>query len=182
MVSVKVENLVARAKIAEGFDLQKVADSLIGSVYSPDQFEGVLYKLLSPKAAFLILKNGKVVCTGLTSMEDVQEAYEKLRELLDQDGIDTLNEYEIESRNVVASLDLAQEVDLEVVRNGLGDDSEYDPDLLPAVIYHLSEPRASALIFSNGKLVVTGPKSIEETKKAVAHVLSTLSGLGVVVV
>ncbi len=182
MVSVKIENIVARARLANRFDLEEVSSKLIGSVYNPEQFEAVLYKLLSPRAAFLILKNGKVMCTGLTKIEDIKEAYGQLASMLSREGIEVKEVFDIELRGVVSSFDLNQEIDLEALVHLLENDAEYDSDVVPAVVYHLPEPPSSALIFSNGKVVITGPKDLEETKVAVKKVIDTLveSGLAVV--
>ncbi|MCK4717829.1 MAG: TATA-box-binding protein [Thermoplasmata archaeon] len=188
MVKVKVDNIVATSRLAEGFDLSVVGEHLIGAAYNPDQFEGVLYKLLDPKAAFLLLKNGKAICTGLKKMEQIEAAYKKLSELLEKEGISTTTPkeddeaLEIGIKNIVASMDLAQEIDLEMTVNVLENDAEYDPELFPGVIYHIKEPRSTALIFSAGKVAFTGPKDMDELKQAVEVVLENLESAGAVVV
>ena len=176
MVSVKIENIVASARVSAPLDLGKLEENLIGSNYNPEQFEGLLYKLLKPKAAFLILKNGKAVCTGLKAMEDVKSAYSNLIKLMSNEGIEVKDQEDmnIEIKGIVASTDLAQKIDLETVINILEDDAEFDAEAFPGVIYHLSEPRSTALIFKEGKVIFTGPKSMDDLKTAVDVVLTRL--------
>ena len=184
MVKVKVENIVASAKLAPEFDLPVIGERMIGASYNSEQFEGVLYKLLDPKAAFLLLRNGKAICTGMKKLESVKQAYEKLSILLVKEEIETtgLGNGDPTIKNIVASMDLAQEIDLELVVNVLEDDAEYDPETFPGVIFHIKEPRSTALIFSAGKVVFTGPKSMEELKGAVEETLHNLETSGAVVV
>ncbi|EME26936.1 TATA-box-binding protein [Galdieria sulphuraria] len=44
--------------------------------------------------------------------------------------------------------------------------AEYNPKRFQAVIMRVREPKTTALIFSSGKIVVTGAKSEEESKRA----------------
>jgi transcription initiation factor TFIID TATA-box-binding protein len=50
--------------------------------YEPEQFPGLVYKLPELKATFLLFSNGKVVCTGTKSEEEVNRALDKLIENL----------------------------------------------------------------------------------------------------
>ena len=69
------------------------------------------------------------------------------------------------SRNVVATVNLDTKVDLQTValraRNG-----EYNPKRFQAVIMRIRIPKATALIFQSGKMVVTGLKHEEDSKLA----------------
>jgi transcription initiation factor TFIID TATA-box-binding protein len=40
--------------------------------YEPEQFPGLVYKLIEAKATFLLFSNGKVVCTGTKSEEEAR--------------------------------------------------------------------------------------------------------------
>jgi len=46
--------------------------------YEPEQFPGLVYKIPEPKATFLLFSNGKVVCTGTKSLEQVHAALDML--------------------------------------------------------------------------------------------------------
>jgi transcription initiation factor TFIID TATA-box-binding protein len=46
--------------------------------YEPEQFPGLVYKLIEAKATFLLFSNGKVVCTGTKSEEEAKQALDKL--------------------------------------------------------------------------------------------------------
>lgn len=84
-----IEKIVAAFRMTDPFDLQKVADSLEGSVYDPEKLPGVVYRMTEPKSEFLIRENGKIICTGSNSIKDIQAAVKDLKEKLDRAGIKT---------------------------------------------------------------------------------------------
>jgi len=67
--------------------------------------------------------------------------------------------------NVVATANLEVQLDLKTIaltaRN-----AEYNPRRFAAVIMRIREPKATALVFRSGKIVVTGTRSAEEAKLA----------------
>ncbi|PXF44856.1 TATA-box-binding protein [Gracilariopsis chorda] len=68
-------------------------------------------------------------------------------------------------QNVVATTNLDVKLDLKKIalraRN-----AEYNPKRFAAVIMRIREPKTTALIFSSGKIVVTGAKSERESSRA----------------
>jgi len=84
----------------------------------------------------------------------------------------------ISIENVVASASIDQRVDLnQITRNFT--DVEYHPDQFPGLVFRLKIPKTATLIFSSGKMVCTGAKSEEQSKKAVNLVVHRLRKGGV---
>jgi transcription initiation factor TFIID TATA-box-binding protein len=80
--------------------------------------------------------------------------------------------YKIE--NIVASAELNIQIDLfRIAREQRN--VEYEPEQFPGAILKLKEPRASLLLFKNGKLICTGTKSEAEVKKALEAAVKILS-------
>ena len=73
-----VQNLVASSAIGVNLNLNTLAMKLSNTEYEPEQFPGLVYKLMDAKATFLLFGNGKVVCTGTKSEAEVKAALEKL--------------------------------------------------------------------------------------------------------
>lgn len=68
-------------------------------------------------------------------------------------------------QNVVATTNL--DVSLDLKRIALrARNAEYNPKRFAAVIMRIREPKTTALIFSSGKIVVTGAKSEKESSRA----------------
>jgi transcription initiation factor TFIID TATA-box-binding protein len=81
----KIQNIVASGNLGGMADLEKAADMLKkNTMYEPEQFPGLIYRMDNPKVVILLFASGKLVCTGAKKEEDVSVAVEKLHDLLEQ--------------------------------------------------------------------------------------------------
>ena len=80
-------------------------------------------------------------------------------------------------QNIVSTANLCCKLDLREIalqaRN-----AEYNPKRFAAVIMRIKEPKTTALIFSSGKMVCTGAKSEEESRKAARKFAKIIKSLG----
>ena len=72
--------------------------------------------------------------------------------------------------NIVISTSLEHKIPLERLIMDLPN-TEYNPEQFPGLIMKIREPRASFLIFSSGKIVCTGTKSLEEVELAIERLI-----------
>ena len=79
--------------------------------------------------------------------------------------------------NVVASIDLHGEIDVERVANEL-ESVRYNPSVFPGAVYKMESLGVTFLIFYSGKLVCTGAKSVETIRKATEKLKRTLESMG----
>jgi transcription initiation factor TFIID TATA-box-binding protein len=84
---IKIVNMVASGNLSGLIDLERAAYSLGRTMYEPEQFPGLIYRVDSPKVVFLIFASGKLVCTGATKEEDVYEAVGNLHEKLEENDL-----------------------------------------------------------------------------------------------
>jgi transcription initiation factor TFIID TATA-box-binding protein len=83
----KVVNMVASGNLGGLIDLERSAYSLGRTMYEPEQFPGLIYRVDNPKVVFLIFASGKIVCTGATKEEDVYRAVEDLHRDLEKNDL-----------------------------------------------------------------------------------------------
>jgi transcription initiation factor TFIID TATA-box-binding protein len=76
--SLRLENIVASAKLEQELNLDDIAFTLENTEYEPEQFPGLVYRMDDPKVTFLLFGSGKIICTGGRSIRDVERAVEKL--------------------------------------------------------------------------------------------------------
>jgi transcription initiation factor TFIID TATA-box-binding protein len=79
----KIQNIVASASLGGMIDLEKAAYTLGRTMYEPEQFPGLIYRMEEPKVVILLFASGKLVCTGAKKEEDVFVAVDKLHVLLE---------------------------------------------------------------------------------------------------
>ena len=78
----KVVNIVASATLYGNIDLERATFELERTMYEPEQFPGLIYRMNDPKVVILLFASGKLVCTGAKREDDVFEAVEKLHKKL----------------------------------------------------------------------------------------------------
>ena len=55
---------------------------------------------------------------------------------------------------------------------------EYEPEVFPGLVYRIKVPKIVVLIFSSGKLVVTGGKTVNDCEEGVRIVRMELENMG----
>lgn len=174
-----IVNIVASGELDTGeLDVSAIADD----------FDLTDYKVLPGRAylkpneiqpTIILFKSATFTVAGAKSDSEVREAVSWLTEQLLGIGIavdaESVSE-SVEVRYMVVSGDLGSQVDLSKVVVALGlENSEYEPEQFPAVIYAPSEEECTVLIFSSGKLNVTGVESKDEADDVIEDIQSRLS-------
>ncbi|KUO80387.1 MAG: TATA-box-binding protein, partial [Vulcanisaeta sp. OSP_8] len=158
-------------------DLDKLAERLPAAEYNPEQFPGLILRLQRPKISALIFRTGKMVCTGAKSENELKRAVKELVRLLNEHGADVPLTPEIQVQNIVASGNLHAEVDIEKSALML-ENSMYEPEQFPGLIYRMDDPKVVLLIFSSGKIVCTGAKKEVQVRDAVFKIHDVLKDIG----
>ncbi len=132
-----------------------------------------------PKAATLLFRSGKVVCTGAKSLEDVKTAIDLVAKQIEAAGIPINKNPEIVVQNIVASSDLGAQINLNAIAITLGlENVEYEPEQFPGLVYRLREPKVVVLLFGSGKLVCTGARKPADVEHAVEKITAELKAAG----
>ncbi len=85
---------------------------------------------------------------------------------------------EIKVVNIVASAALEKDIPLIKLAEALPN-TEYNPEQFPGLVMRIKEPKTSALIFSSGKIVCTGAKSMLKVKESVKKIIQNIRKIGV---
>ena len=83
----KIQNIVASANLGGMIDLEQAAFTLGKTMYEPEQFPGLIYRMDDPKVVILLFASGKLVCTGAKKEKDVYVAVEKLHRRLEREEL-----------------------------------------------------------------------------------------------
>jgi len=169
----KVQNIVATTSLGKPVSLMKLARSEANTEYNPEQFPGLVLRIKKPKSAVLVFSSGNLVCTGTKSVEQVREVIGNVIRVLRKIGIKITDRPKINVQNIVASGALNLTLNLNLLALEL-ENTEYEPEQFPGLVYKLNEPNATFLLFSNGKLVCTGTKNREELDTAKKQLVKNL--------
>jgi len=83
----KIQNIVASVNLGGMIDLERAVFTLGKTMYEPEQFPGLIYRMDDPKVVILVFASGKLVCTGAKKEEDVYRAVEKLHRRLENEDL-----------------------------------------------------------------------------------------------
>ncbi len=103
-----------------------------------------------------------------------EETVDEKANLEEGEGID----YKIE--NVVATVvvEITEKIDLNIIARKHAD-LEYNPVRFPGLVMRILKPKATILIFSTGKMVVTGMRKASEAGRVVEKVLKNIRKAGI---
>lgn len=172
-----IRNVVASCSADAKIPLSRLAMALEGTEYEPEQFPGLVYKMEDPKAAALIFRTGKIICTGTTSLPMAKKAVEKVILKIRDLGVSVSKTKKIVVENIVASAIIGNNINLNVVAFKL-ENTEYEPEQFPGLICRLDEPQVVFLLFSSGKIICTGGKSKDVVEKSIDKLKKTLKEIG----
>jgi len=161
----KVQNIVATTSLGKEVSLTKLARSQSNTEYNPEQFPGLVLRIDKPKSAVLVFSSGNLVCTGTKSVAQVKEVIKAVIKQIGKIGVKITQVPKITVQNIVASGSIELNLNLNILALQL-ENTEYEPEQFPGLVYKLDEPTATFLLFSNGKLVCTGTKNKQQLEES----------------
>jgi transcription initiation factor TFIID TATA-box-binding protein len=57
--------------------------------------------------------------------------------------------------------------------------TEYNPEQFPGLVIRIKEPKTSALIFSSGKVVCTGARSMDKVEESIKKIIKSLEKINI---
>lgn len=124
----------------------------------------------------LVTRTAKLLFTGGDSIETLQDTYRRISDELENIGVDDVRSVEeIELVNVVSTFEPDSNVELNYLSITLGlENTEYEPEQFPGLVYRI-EDGPVGLIFSSGRILITGAESTPEILDAVNTIRELIS-------
>jgi len=169
----KVQNIVATTSLEKPIPLTKLARTQPNTEYNPETFPGLVLRVKDPKSAVLVFSSGNLVCTGTKSVSQVRQVIQAVIKQLRKINVNITIKPKITVQNIVAS----GTIDLKLNLNFLAlemQNTEYEPEQFPGLVYKLTEHNATFLLFSNGKLVCTGTKNRQQLEDSMVKLLKNV--------
>lgn len=164
---VEVVNVVGSGLLSKEFDLVQVAEDLGSKAkYDPEKYPGLYLHLDEDSPLITLYRTGKFITTGADSEEEAFKIRDRfLQTLHDMGAIDTAEDEWFQIQNYVCTADMKSELNLNALAIGLGlENTEYEPEQFPGLIYRPAEAENVVLIFASGKVVITGSPDLETAK------------------
>ncbi len=172
-LDITIVNIVCSSSLGQDIPLIRLAETLPNTEYNPEQFPGLIMRIKEPKTSALIFSSGKIVNTGARSLKKVRESIDRIIENLAKVNVNIKIKPKIEVQNMVGSGSIGMDLNLNSLAMEL-DNTEYEPEQFPGLVFKLAGTRATFLLFSNGKIVCTGTRSEVKLKEAVTELIQVL--------
>jgi len=171
--SLKIQNIVATTSLGKDVPLTKLAKTIPNTEYNPEQFPGLVLRIKQPKSAVLVFSSGNLVCTGTKTIAQVKLVVEQVIKTLRKINVKITDKPKVTVQNIVASGNIDMMLNLNFLALEL-ENTEYEPEQFPGLVYKLVEPNATFLLFSNGKLVCTGTKNNQQLEDSMDQLIKRI--------
>ena len=164
-----IHNMVGTCMIQKSvgnLDLRTISRVLPNCVYDQQKFAAITVRIFRPCCTVLLFTSGKMVLTGCRSLlQCVLAAHEVVRLLRRSSRGEVFRVRNVTIQNIVGNVDIGlreQTIDLERFHRDNSMYSTYQKNMFPGLIFRPNNSPVVLLIFSSGKIVITGDKSISD--------------------
>lgn len=169
----KIQNIVATTALEKPVPLTKLARTQPNTEYNPETFPGLVLRIKEPKSAVLVFSSGNLVCTGTKNKPEIRKVIDEVIKQLKKVNVDVTIKPKIEIQNIVASGTINLQLNLNYLALAM-ENTEYEPEQFPGLVYKVEDPNATFLLFSNGKLVCTGTKNKDQLEESMNRLLANV--------
>ena len=172
----QIVNIVSMVNLGVPLKLREIAIQCKNAEYNPTRINAVIMRIKEPKAAALIFNSGIIIVLGARSKEKSKEAAKIFAKQIKKLGYN-VKFCGFKIVNIVATCDLGFPIKLtklnikinsNLSKNKSYNDEEekspcyYEPEAFPGLIYHMSKPELTLLIFQSGKMNFVGAKNKDD--------------------
>ena len=175
VVNLEIENVIVASHLGKDVELIKLATELPNARYSSSGNPSVIIELdrTNPKfighkrlkAAGVLFGNGKVLVTGIASLQEGKEIVAKLKSSIKDIDPKISIKRATKVENMVTKMNFGKRLDLELISKVI-QGSEYEPLRFEGLILRVDNPLASFILFESGVAVITDIVSEAKAKKA----------------
>jgi transcription initiation factor TFIID TATA-box-binding protein len=177
--SLAVQNVVASTAIETELALQSVAEDLDEADYTSDPSPTLTYSPTETTTMVRLFRTGALTALGAPSRAAARESLTHALADLDELGIPVPDAPTITIQNMVFTATLDTTLNLSAVADGLGlDQTEYEPEQYPALIYRPPEAVEVVQIYATGDLVILGTTDPATAATVLTNLADQLTDLG----
>lgn len=178
-----IQNVVATFNVGRTLNLHYIAHRALNVSFKPKQFCAVIMKIRNgpredgptKSTTALIFSTGKLVVVGSKSVVESRLACRRFAKKIGKIINSPVFFRDFKIQNVVGSYSHTKKIRLEILTTLLGHGVSYEPEIFPGLIFRMAGSRIVLLIFTSGKMVITGGKSEDEIRDAHSKIVPVLN-------
>ena len=184
----QIVNIVSMVNLRVPLNLKLIALKCRNSEYNPSRINAVIMRIKEPKAAALIFNSGIIIVLGARDKEKSKQAAKIFAKQIKNLGYE-VKFSDFKMVNIVATCDLGFPIKLTQLNikinymlsknKSTNDEDEkspchYEPEVFPGLIYHMTKPELTLLIFQSGKMNFVGAKNKDDIYEALQKIYPLL--------
>lgn len=174
---VKPVNVVAGGSLNREINLDELCNGLadipdVSAEFAENAHWQLLIRFTEQEGIVILYRTGKYILRGGSGFDTLELAKERFIELFtDISVIDSAADISYSLQNIVCMEDFGGELELAAVAIRLGlNDTEYEPEQFPGLIYRSDDFGIVMLLFASGKAIITGTTDMDEVEQAASSV------------
>lgn len=179
MPSPELVNAVGGGDLQQELDLQALYEEISTDEirYDPEYWPGLYIRFKEDSPAIMVFRTGKYNIAGAGSVDELKSANQAFLSVIGELGL-TIGDPAFEIRNLVFLEKYGKELNLDPIAVKLGlENTEYEPEQFPGLLYRSTEFIGTFLIFRNGKMILTGANSSKDANNAFKTLFKKLDKL-----
>jgi transcription initiation factor TFIID TATA-box-binding protein len=170
--------MVGSGDLGVEVDIPHLATDIEGAAteYDPSNYHGLYVRFADEGPLITVYRTGKYIITGCSTRASLEATRKEfLQALSDLSMVEDTEDTSFALQNVVCTADLGEGVNLSTLAIALGlENTEYEPEQFPGLVYRPESYLTVLLIFANGKVIITGSPDIESATDAFDHLRSRI--------
>ena len=177
-VKSEIVNVVCTASLIQKVDVTKFSE-FKNCIYDKAIYGGRCGYVKLPemkKSRVTVFPSGKMISIGAKSTKDAQKYISIAKSFLLKAGLIEKNAVQkIQIRNIVARIDTGSRIPIEAISSNMTG-AMYDPSSFSGMMIH-GNGRCHFIIFANGKIMITGAKSVPELNTALFDMITRINSV-----
>lgn len=167
----QIVNIVGSGELEDNISLERLVmrSEKYNLEYDPEVHQGAYIRFRTDGPLISIYGSGSYIIRASTE-EDLYRTKDKLANYLKERSLGNLSD-KFKIQNFVFTEDLGEKINIdEVALNNK--EAEYDPETFPGMIFRMA--KATILVFSSGKLVISGAESKSDAEETLNCFLNNI--------
>ena len=168
--TIQIQKITATAHFGCPLDLKKIAFKCRYTDFNPRRYGALTMRLSELKAVGVMFASGKLIITEINSPFKAESACKEFRKVIEKLGFKPkeFGAMDFKIQNYVGMTNVGFPIRLEELSYAQSDYSSYEPEVFPGLVYRLDRTEVVMLVFSSGKIVLSGSRKRTDLKNALA--------------
>ncbi|CAJ1891516.1 unnamed protein product [Cylindrotheca closterium] len=166
--NIQIQKMTATAHFGCPLDLKLIAFKCRYADFNPRRHGALTMRLTQLQTVGVMFASGKLIITEADSIAKAESACKEFRLVIEKIGFKPkeFGAMDFKIKNVMGTANVGFPIKLEELSYAHSDYTSYEPEVFPGLVYRMDRTEVVILVFSSGKIVLTGSRKRTDLKNA----------------